>query len=183
MALPSTGSISMSQVRTELGRSNTITLNDSDVRSLAGKASGTISMNDLRGKSSSTHQLTVGTASGTGFIHYGYNTHIITGQVQYGRLSPNKINNTVIDDLTSDYNNNQFGKYYGFSLWVKLGNVSKIKVEINGNVLEIKNFVDNPNIYRVNSMDNPGYATQLTNIFNYLKNNLNKTVGIKLTTL
>ena len=52
MALPSTGSISMSQVRTELGRSNTITLNDSDVRNLAGRTSGAISMSDLRGKSS-----------------------------------------------------------------------------------------------------------------------------------
>lgn len=55
MALPSTGAISMSQVRIELKRSGTIALNDSDVRSLAGKTSGTISMNDLRGKSNSIY--------------------------------------------------------------------------------------------------------------------------------
>lgn len=59
MGLPSTGSISMSQVNTELKKSAiaTISLNDSAVRKLAGKTSGTISMNDLRGKSN-TIQLT-----------------------------------------------------------------------------------------------------------------------------
>ena len=52
MALPSTGSISMSQVNVELkkGETSVITLNDTDVRKLAGKPSGVISMNDLRGK-------------------------------------------------------------------------------------------------------------------------------------
>ena len=52
MTLP-TGTISMSQVNTELGRSSTaaISLGESAVRTLAGVASGTISMNNLRGKS------------------------------------------------------------------------------------------------------------------------------------
>lgn len=52
MTLP-TGTISMSQVNTELGRSSTaqISLGESAVRSLAGVASGAISMNNLRGKS------------------------------------------------------------------------------------------------------------------------------------
>lgn len=57
MTLPSApNSISMSQVNTELGRSSTasINLNESAVRTLAGIASGTISMNDLRGKSAFT---------------------------------------------------------------------------------------------------------------------------------
>ena len=55
MTLP-TGTISMSQVNTELGRSATasINLNESAVRSLAGVASGAISMNNLRGKSAFT---------------------------------------------------------------------------------------------------------------------------------
>ena len=53
MALP-TGTISLSQVNTELGRPATqsINMNDGAVRSLAGRSSGAISMNDLRGKSS-----------------------------------------------------------------------------------------------------------------------------------
>lgn len=53
MALPSTGAISMNDVRTELGKTGTISLNDSDVRNLASKTSGTISMGDLRGKQNS----------------------------------------------------------------------------------------------------------------------------------
>lgn len=49
-----TGTISMDDVRTELKVTGTITLNDTNVRKLAGKASGEISMNDLRGKSNAT---------------------------------------------------------------------------------------------------------------------------------
>lgn len=55
--LPETGSISMSQVNVELkkGETTVITLNDTDVRKLAGKPSGTISMGDLRGKKASEY--------------------------------------------------------------------------------------------------------------------------------
>lgn len=52
MALPSSGAISLNQVNTELQRPATqsINMNDTSVRSLAGKASGAISLADLRGK-------------------------------------------------------------------------------------------------------------------------------------
>lgn len=55
--LPETGSISMSQVNVELkkGETSVITLNDTDVRKLAGKPSGIISMEDLRGKKASEY--------------------------------------------------------------------------------------------------------------------------------
>ena len=55
MTLP-TGTITMGQVNTELGRSATatISLGETAVRALAGVASGAISMNDLRGKSAVT---------------------------------------------------------------------------------------------------------------------------------
>jgi hypothetical protein len=66
MALP-TGTISMSQVNVELGRTSTasISLNETAVRTLAGVASGTISMNNLRGKSAVSWS-PAGTASAPG---------------------------------------------------------------------------------------------------------------------
>ncbi|HHP0467298.1 TPA: hypothetical protein ACRZZI_004959 [Vibrio harveyi] len=68
MTLPS-GTISMDQVRKELGKtSGSISLGDAAVRSLAGKPSGAISMNDLRGKSSLTVLTQVLTHVGGGFI-------------------------------------------------------------------------------------------------------------------
>jgi hypothetical protein len=68
MPLLVSGTISLSQVNTELSRpaAQAISLNDAAVRALAVKASGTISMSDLRGKSAgrvaaafiyTTHQL------------------------------------------------------------------------------------------------------------------------------
>ena len=51
MALPSTGAISLLDVRNELGKTGAISLGDSAVRTLAGRTSGAISLGDLRGKS------------------------------------------------------------------------------------------------------------------------------------
>ena len=59
MSLPSTGELSFSAIRTELGLSGAIDLNNASVRRLAGKASGAISFSDLRGKSNAKPVKTV----------------------------------------------------------------------------------------------------------------------------
>ncbi len=61
MTLP-TGTISMSQVNTELGLAATtaISLNQANVRTLAGVPSGTISMSNLQGKTNITPQFNNG---------------------------------------------------------------------------------------------------------------------------
>lgn len=54
MALPSSGKISMLQVRQELGESGSVSLGQSSVRSLAERTSGSVSMSHLHGKSDYT---------------------------------------------------------------------------------------------------------------------------------
>lgn len=59
----------MANIRTELSRSGVISLNDSTVRSLLGKASGIIKLSDAYGKSA----YKLGTPSGyfdAGFVYY-----------------------------------------------------------------------------------------------------------------
>jgi len=72
MPLP-TGTISMSQVNTELGRSSTatISLGETAVRTLAGVASGTISMDNLRGKSAETISISDHSITGYGLSSAG----------------------------------------------------------------------------------------------------------------
>ena len=123
MALPSSGSLSMSQIAAELNISATgLSLNDSRVRQLAGKASGAISFADLRGKSS------VWTATFTP-------VHIGSLQCGYGGgkggLSPNVFNGITIQYLMQ-YNS-------GARLLIRTNNDSAFlsavaSIEVNGNV-------------------------------------------------
>ena len=71
-----TGTISMSQVNTELGRSSTanISLNETAVRTLAGVASGTISMDNLRGKSNVSFSPDGGTSAGSAVLLFDQGT-------------------------------------------------------------------------------------------------------------
>lgn len=108
MALP-TGTISMSQVNVELRKTATalITLNDTAVRKLAGKTSGTISMNDLRGKQytvSVNYQVFKGAVTQSGYRvnlnHNLYNCYIQvknTGNYPVYILFNGSTNSTKVD--------------------------------------------------------------------------------------
>lgn len=60
MALPASGSISIDDIKTELGITGELSLNDSRVMALAGLSSGSITLpNDLWGKSARTVRLVI----------------------------------------------------------------------------------------------------------------------------
>lgn len=89
MTLPSSGAITMAQVATELGVSQTgINLNQSNVRTLAGKPSGTISMSDLRGKSNGGASISIGAYNDGYSQYYGYGTSEFASS-PFGTMTPN----------------------------------------------------------------------------------------------
>lgn len=124
-----TGTISMSQVNTELRRPATqaISLNDGQVRQLAGKPSGTISMSDLRGKVWGTLVTFTGMGKGNSSTYiriYGYYQNIV------GNCNPRRIegvdasiNGFYTSDEAKDYcyltfNDRDGNKFYGRTILV-----------------------------------------------------------------
>lgn len=82
MALPTTGPISLAQVAVELGRPNTkISLGDADVRALAGKPTGPVTLADLLGKASGA-TLVAGRSGGGDPHEIGFG-----GSASYGSLT------------------------------------------------------------------------------------------------
>jgi hypothetical protein len=108
MALPSTGSLSMSQVNVELSRAAnaTISLGESAVRALAGVPSGTISFQDLRGKSalSVSANNVSGSASGfasSGFVSTGGPNTTVTGGTSPFTFSWARISGSTVPQISS----------------------------------------------------------------------------------
>lgn len=105
MTLPASGPISMSQVATELGvTASGINLNQTNVRTLAGRPSGTISMSDLLGKSS-VIKFTMTAGVPDNIDHKGFGSALSgpPGQ-QWGSLTPTQIG-PLIPLFIDSYNN------------------------------------------------------------------------------
>ena len=97
MTLPSSGTISMGDIRTELSASGTITLNDTNVRNLAGISSGTISLSNFYGKSNALLSKTLNYTIWTVYPARDY-----TGvDSSHGSISPNTsfFNNSTITEV------------------------------------------------------------------------------------
>lgn len=133
----------MSQVNTELGRSATatISLNESVVRTLAGVASGSISMSHLRGKSAAP-SFTLGFSSSTLFRagwSYGQSSDGPVGYRFYKNGSITGINaisypssfatGTVPDATTVSFVGT--GIFYGYSILFSLTNFNASGVPLN----------------------------------------------------
>lgn len=100
MSLP-TGTISMSQVNTELQKvaTSTISLNDSNVRALAGKSAGTISMSDLQGKTYGQVVTLTGAGYYSGLIG-GTSTSMTINGVSEGHIGSITNGNIASQDVT-----------------------------------------------------------------------------------
>lgn len=121
MPLPSSGPLSLSQVNVELGKASTapVSLNDADVRTLAGKPSGAISFADLLGKSAEVFEqftLTAGYRpyrfSGTDKSNSyapeerGFNLYAVEanfGFSAYGMISPSALRGYRVVNLGEEH--------------------------------------------------------------------------------
>ncbi len=94
MTLPASGPISISAVNVELGRSSTaaISLGETAVRNLAGKATGSISLGNLYGKTAGTTIIvTEGSYTDGGKVPFVYAGYAGTGAIAtypFGSISP-----------------------------------------------------------------------------------------------
>lgn len=138
MALPQSGKISMSMVNEELKKSGTskISLDQSDVRSLANKPSGKIAMSDLYGKSSQEYfTITCEEIDNSG-SHPETPDEWVTEQVsgycenylnygKFGSISKNTINSDKINGLYLEYYDSPLDGIFFVYLTLEMSNISK----------------------------------------------------------
>ena len=98
MALQTSGAISLNQIHIEAGGTSgtTVSLNDSDIRSLGGVASGVIDFADFYG-ASAAHTLVQG-AAGTSIFGYSAG-HGSQTAISGSSLTPNTLNGATIKSL------------------------------------------------------------------------------------
>ena len=133
MALPSSGSITMAQVAAEIGISASgLSLNDSQVRQLAGKPNGAISFADLLGKAWAYANFIGISTSGRAAAYYNEwgTIHLNIEGVNFSTsaqlLSGNNQNVRKLNETTYQWKGNNIGKtqYGTFRFTVTAGGTS-----------------------------------------------------------
>lgn len=176
MALPTTGKISLGDVRTELGTTGAISLGSEDVRTLAGKTSGTVKMSDLYGKTNALWEgrITVGKYTGSSRNEsYGY---LNAAGESFGKINPNKIQNEIISEFYAEINDSVSAlPYYAIRIgFVDASGVFKfpylsITAKVNDQILKFDTwFIDY-------------YCETSLEMLNYFKSNIGKTIPIYIT--
>lgn len=103
MALPSSGTITMGMIRTELKKTGAISLGSTECRKLAGKPSGAIKMSDFYGKSNGYY---------IKFVPWVYDvrtTTVGTSTISIGTLYssiPHKTSNTLVLKYSGNVSSN-----------------------------------------------------------------------------
>jgi len=126
MTLPASGIITATMINVELGRAANapFSLNDPEVRALAGKPSGAISFNDFHGKSSYTREPALGDVytlgvkewaypQQTGYAHIRWNGDWITG----GVLPKNAVRFTSGDWTYYRGGYREYRSFYGWGIY------------------------------------------------------------------
>lgn len=174
--LPS-GTIKMSEVRAELKTTGSINLGRTDVRNLAGKATGIIKMSDLKGKSKAlfSGQLTIGYMNKMNIVYvYGYEAVTKKNPVQYGDLNPKTLFGGTITAIYI------IGILFYILITSAKSNPKKIKVNIaNEPTIYVTNIGNDGNeaIYFMLEEDNKLTGDELSKFF--ISNN-GKTIPVTI---
>lgn len=170
MTLPSTGTISFEDINVELGRSPTapISLNDPEVREMAGKPTGIISLADLRGKSAYI-TMNVGKKDVYGNIIAGYSDGVFNAAI--GSLSSDSLGTNRIRLIgTIDLENNGGGTIILQN--IESGKNSIAVTDENGRTYYFYSVPARPEQY-----DNSGSTVEWSS---FIASNVGKSVKIKV---
>ena len=188
MALPLTGKISLNDVNNELNKTGQISLGSTDVRNLAEKLSGTITMDDLHGKEKIkiyTFDMMVGQGGHYHEDEFGYDVDYSKASISPTQIEYNGMIGTW-DKFVITYS--ELSKYRNIDIIIKTDkkfvNPKYCYVKINDIEFPVDRFSEQPTsqFYYYKGMlyeDSDRYRT-LDKICNYIADNYNKNIKIEM---
>lgn len=138
MALTPSGTISLGDINTALGRSSTasISMNDAQVRFIANQDSGSVTMSAMQNKYNFNGTITVGTANpGFGYDVYGYEPSFPIGSITGGTLWDGATVDAFVGTSIPNSGIESFSATVAFpnvSMRIKVGSNSAVAMTKNG---------------------------------------------------